>query len=509
MTIQATSNRVSYDGTGSLTPLAIPFPFFAQTDLVIIETIIATGVQTTKVLTTDYTVTGTLDGLGHFSNGGTVTPVLAFPVTVRWSIYRDPPQVQALDLVNNDPLPAESVEAAIDYQTMLIQRIADLVVRGLRQPDGDVASVAILPSSLARASMFLAFDGNGDPIAAAGTSGDLTPVSSFINTLLDDVDAASARTTLGAMASVNGVATTGTVAADPTAALGIANKKYIDNHLNMIQDFRLSLTTGLPVTTADVTGAGTLYAVPYNGNRIALYDGTNWVVLSAAQFSLALVVTAGKPYDVFVYNNAGVPTLETLVWTNDTTRATALVSQDGVWVKSGAVTRRYVGTIYASGTNTTEDSAAKRYVWNYNHRVRRAMAAAPETTNSWTYTTATWRQANANAANQLDAVIGIAEDAVEVQAVSSVGNSTNAVIALGTGVGLDSTSVNSAQVSAGAQVGSAGSTGAVIGRYVGVPGAGRHTFVWLEISQATGTTTWYGDNGTSYVQAGITGVLNA
>jgi hypothetical protein len=44
----------------------------------------------------------------------------------------------------------------------------------------------------------MAFDGSGNPIAAAGTSANLTPVSTFINTLLDDANAADARTTLGA-----------------------------------------------------------------------------------------------------------------------------------------------------------------------------------------------------------------------------------------------------------------------------------------------------------------------
>ncbi len=48
-------------------------------------------------------------------------------------------------------------------------------------------------------------------------------------------------------------------------------------------------------------------------------------------------------------DSSGTPTLEALVWTNDTTRATALVRQDGVWSKTGALTRRYLGTVRVDG----------------------------------------------------------------------------------------------------------------------------------------------------------------
>jgi hypothetical protein len=143
---------------------------------------------------------------------------------------------------------------------------------------------------------------------------------------------------------------------------------------NQTQNFRLTLTTGVPVTTADVTGATTIYCTPYRGNTIALYDGTNWNMRTSSEFSLALgVLTASRPYDVFCYDNAGVPTLEFTAWTNDTTRATALVMQDGVLSKTGALTRRYLGTFYTTATTTTEDSATKRLLINYYHQVERPL----------------------------------------------------------------------------------------------------------------------------------------
>lgn len=200
MTIATTTNRVILTGNGIA--VDIPFPYSVgtpETDLVVIATVIATGVQTTKTFTTHWTWAGTADGSGHYPDGGTVTALVAPPSTETWTVYRDPVAVQGLDLVANDDLPAEATEFQFDYLTMLIQRVKDQINRTIQQPEGDAATISRLPSKVERASMFLAFDANGDPVAAAGTSADLTPVSSFINTLLDDVNAATARATLGAV----------------------------------------------------------------------------------------------------------------------------------------------------------------------------------------------------------------------------------------------------------------------------------------------------------------------
>lgn len=252
-------------------------------------------------------------------------------------------------------------------------------------------------------------------------------------------------------------------------------------------DFRLTLTTGVPVTTSNVTGATTIYCTPYKGNNISLYNGSKWITRKSAQFSLALgTLTSGRPYDVFCYDNAGVPTLEFLAWTNDTTRATNLTYQDGVLVKNGDATRRYLGTFYTTSTTQTEDSTSNRYLYNYYNRVLRPLSRV-ESTSSWTYTTATWRQANASSSNQVSAVIGVSEDAVNAYVHCAAFNSGSSVAAVG--VGIDSTTTNAAQVFGGF----ANSNGTIMtARYTGMPAAGRHYFAWLEVSTATGTTTWNG-----------------
>lgn len=279
---------------------------------------------------------------------------------------------------------------------------------------------------------------------------------------------------------------------------------------NSINDFRLTLTTVTPVTTVDVIGATTIYFTPYKGNRISLYDSSSlWYQISSSEISLALgTLTSGLNYDVFVYSNSGVLTIDTLVaWTNDTTRATALVRQDGVWCKTGALTRRYVGTIRATGVATTEDSAAKRFVWNADNRVPRTMEVR-DSTDSWTYSTATFRAANNSTANRLDYVVGLSVEPVWARVFVAVFNDQVGGANVTSGVGVDSTTVNSARHFGGyPRVQNI----PVISEcfYEGFPGIGFHFLQWLEYSQAVPTTTWVGDNGSTTIASRIYGEVYA
>lgn len=268
---------------------------------------------------------------------------------------------------------------------------------------------------------------------------------------------------------------------------------------------RLTLTTATPVTTSDVTAATTLYFTPYLGSRIALYDGSAaWVGLNFSEVSIAIPSTTVTMYDVFAYSNAGTLTLELTAWTNDTTRATALTTQNGVLVKSGATTRRYLGSIRTTGVSgQTEDSLAKRFVWNMYNRRQRAMSVTPSV-DTYTYTTLTWRQMNNDAANQLDFVRGLDEDAVNARSIQFAANSSAGIFVSG-GIGLDTTTARTG-INPAVWSPAANYEFAIPSVYTGFPGLGRHFLSLNETSQASGTTTWRGDGGNpTLVQAGIIG----
>ena len=82
---------------------------------------------------------------------------------------------------------------------MIAQDSASAVDRALRFPLTDLSTLdPEIPNSMARAGKYLAFDASGLPIASTGPTGASTiPVSSFIEGLLDDGDAETARATLG------------------------------------------------------------------------------------------------------------------------------------------------------------------------------------------------------------------------------------------------------------------------------------------------------------------------
>lgn len=279
-----------------------------------------------------------------------------------------------------------------------------------------------------------------------------------------------------------------------------------------IPNGRLTLTTATPITTADVTGATTLYYALYGGNKIALYNGTEWENFEIAELSIAVPATTATGYDVFVDYNSGTPVLAVTAWTNLTTRATALTTQDGVLVLTGTLGKRYVGSFRTTGVSgQTEDSAVKRYVWNYYRRADRPLRRT-ETTATWTYTTSTWRQANGATANQVEVFIGVQEDAVSVTLGGAALNTSG--VQVGIGIGLDSTSsaASSGAIGGFAVTNASAAVPLSTVLYHGFPGLGHHTFTWLERSQAAGTTTWYGvdsPNGYSNVSNGLIGMVKA
>lgn len=314
-----------------------------------------------------------------------------------------------------------------------------------------------------------------------------------------------------ALTDDDGTGTTGTIW---TAAVVTNIEDQIDDFgasiARQVCQGRITLTTAVPVTTADVTAATTIRYAPYIGNHIALYDGSEWDLFTFSELSLALGTDAADTnYDLFAYNSGGTVTLERLAWTNATTRATALTTQDGVLVKSGATTRRYLGTYRTTGTiGQTEDSFAKRFVWNYYHRAPRVLRVT-EATDSWNYHVATIRQANGAAGNQVAVVVGWAEVLIDLHVQGLVLNTTGNV-GVAVGIGEDSTTAfTSGFIGGYNNAVTASREVQLCAQLKKYPAVGYHYYAWLEYSDATATTTWYGDHGVpTLAQTGLHGWIN-
>lgn len=303
---------------------------------------------------------------------------------------------------------------------------------------------------------------------------------------------------------------------------------------------RLTLTTAVPVLSSDVTAATTVYYTPYVNNVIALYDGTNWKIHSFSEMSQTLADATKSPaagavssnYDMFVWNDSG--TLRCTrgpAWSSGTTRGTGAGTTElervgGQYVNKVAITNGpaaqrgvYVGTISTSSSGANGQlnmmfapaaaaggTANRLDVWNMYNRVK-VSSVVRDSTDSWNYTTATFRSANNSTSNRITLIVGLNEEVIDVIVASSSLSSTGGTDRY-VGIGIDSTSTLSGY--GGIAAGPASNVQSNISKYVGLPGLGSHFLQQLEYSVASGTTTWYGDGGApTTTQNGIyfTGIM--
>jgi hypothetical protein len=166
MTVSSSTTKVSYSGDNSTTVFAYTFKIFADADLTVIVRTDATGAESTKTLTTDYTVSGA----GN-AGGGAVTMVTAPASGETLVIKRSLTLTQSTDYVANDPFPAAAHEDALDRLTFIAQQQQEVFDRAVVFPETDTASTTI-PDSVTRANKFLGFGASGEitTLASTGTA---------------------------------------------------------------------------------------------------------------------------------------------------------------------------------------------------------------------------------------------------------------------------------------------------------------------------------------------------
>lgn len=121
---------------------------------------------------------------------------------------------------------------------------------------------------------------------------------------------------------------------------------------------RLTLTSGTPVTTSDVTAASTIY---YTACKISLYNGTAWALFTSPELSLALgTLVNAQAYDVFVYDNSGTRTLELAEWANATVTMTNANPCVVTWTAHGMSTGNSI-TFTTTGALPTNVVANTQY----------------------------------------------------------------------------------------------------------------------------------------------------
>lgn len=139
MTVSTDISRSGpYAGAGTTGPFTVTFRFLDNSHLQVIRT--ASGVDTTLVLNTDYTVSGA------GGSSGTVTLATALAVGQSLTIIRNVPFTQLADYVAGDAFPAQSHEDALDLVVMQTQQLKDGLDRSLTLAPTAVGASTELPA---------------------------------------------------------------------------------------------------------------------------------------------------------------------------------------------------------------------------------------------------------------------------------------------------------------------------------------------------------------------------
>lgn len=291
---------------------------------------------------------------------------------------------------------------------------------------------------------------------------------------------------------------------------------------------RLTLTSGTPITTTDVTGATQFYYTPGSlGDLIPIWNGLAFVSVPFTELTQLNTDTTKSPaavasnsvYDIFAWLDGGtVRATRGPAWSSDTARGagagtTHVVLLNGIWVNQFAITNgpganrgTLLGSVRSDGSSQLKDTVAFRWVSNAYNSVPRQMAVV-EATSSWTYNTSTFRQANANAANQLDILQTMAGGQLVAFVISTYSNTVSGSFA---SVGIDINTINTTSIVNNivntSQVPVTTSLVTVNAQYNGYPGGGRNIAIWKEWSQQA-TGTFYGTAGGTILQSGIYGSI--
>ena len=169
MTINSTTRSVSYEGNGTVSSFDFAFKVFQSSDLYVVSLNESTGVETTLVLNTNYTVA--LNADQNYSPGGTITITAGAPASgTRITITSTIANLQPTDLSNQGGFYPDVINNSLDRACIQIQQVNSAISRQLVAPVSDGTTTTLtLPTKENRASKYLAFDASGAPTASSGT----------------------------------------------------------------------------------------------------------------------------------------------------------------------------------------------------------------------------------------------------------------------------------------------------------------------------------------------------
>ena len=191
MTVDTEVKKTSALGNGAATIFSFdPIVIFNSTDLLVVTTVIATGVETVR---TEGTGANNWSlGITTFPATGSITypadQIIPLPSTERITIKRVLPLTQLTDLQNQGGYFADTQETAFDKGIMISLQQEEEIGRSLKIPVSDTVALTALPGVAGRTSKILGFDTLGQPVAvennASGSA--VTALGSTTSILLSE-----------------------------------------------------------------------------------------------------------------------------------------------------------------------------------------------------------------------------------------------------------------------------------------------------------------------------------
>ena len=381
MTISSQTRKAGpFVGSGSTGPFAFAFKIFQPSDMLVVKVNNTTSVETTLVLTTDFTVSLNFDQ--NSNPGGNVTLVAPLASGYNMVMSSQIPYLQETDLTNQGGFYPEVITNSLDNLTIQTQQLKEEVDRSAKLPITSVEDAAALAVDIIRLGDSAA---NIDIVANNITS---------VNT--DAAAIANINTVAGAITNVNSVGT------------NIANVNTNATNIAIIN------TVAAANTNVNLVG-NNIASVNTTATNIASIN-TNTTNIVAIQNASANATTATT--------QAGIATTQAGIATTQASNASASAASAAASLASFQNT--YLG---AFATDPTLDphggalTAGDLYFNTASNRVR-------------VYSGATWSYV------ALDATVVVAKDAVTGNVGIGTSSSTSKLTVLGTSSFYASTNAN-------------------------------------------------------------------
>lgn len=309
MSVETTDNRTTHAGNGATTAFSHAKYFQSDSDLVVIVRNNTTGVETTKTLTTHYTISGTKTN-GVYEDGGTVTMSVAPASGETLIIYADPSKTQGTDLVENDPMPAEVLEQSLDKLTVIAQRLGDRMDRAVRLTDGNAQGFDPKLPALITADRVLITNASATGFEMGPTAESIEDAEANATAAATSASAAAASASSASTSATNAATSATAAAASAVAAAAVASLPMTTKGDLLVysgtQNLRLAAGANLYVPiydSSETSGIRVGPVVPADGSVTRAKLATGAVAKRAIQTQSA-AFTASTDYDTYLCNAA-------------------------------------------------------------------------------------------------------------------------------------------------------------------------------------------------------------